>query len=548
MNMGWMKSVTQHLFVLTESFAWFIAIRVTASTLDRNAMGDIARDLEVGFAGPVDDAHIIGAAISIRTAMEHVTSGPSLPSVILAAFAAVFVSRMITQMRMNRSLAALVGIVSSIVLINILLHITVGGDLRIWDNSTLVNFLSAPGEMFAGMQEASDFLVDPDPSRVHGVSLGPILIGLSLLWVRFLYVGRAAVSFDQVLRSFTAGFVVVMFFVVVAEIAGVPSVVWALPYFVLGMLGLAVANAARAVEGDQSIRSSAPWMASALVTMGLLAAIAALFGLLAMLEVERALTPVGSILLTVIGWVLVIVLTPVFWLISSIMSFFFQGANTEFLDNLGQNFNVSEGIDREGKDGINWPGWIFDAVKLLLFAIVVALLWLLGRFLFFRPPAAGDDGPYVEERSEASGVGIGGLFHNLFSGRAKPSTPDWLAMHRIYPVFARTVNGAEDRGFMRRPGETPIEFARAATLPLDAALFSDVAAVFDRARYGRHYPDDAEVAALVESLIEWERTHPATVELRQAVRRDADDDDQGPDEPPDLPTLEPEALTPTAGI
>ena len=545
--MGWMKSVTQHLFVLTESFVWFIAIRVTASTLDRDAMGDIARDLESGFGGPVGDAHIIGAAISLRAAMEHVTSGPSLPSVILAAFAAVFVSRMITQMRMSRSLAALVGIVSSIVLINILLHITVGGDLRIWDNSTLVNFLSAPGETFAGMDEVADFLIDPDPARVHGASLGPILVGLSLLWVRFLYVGRAAVSFEQVLRSFTVGFVAVMFFVVVAEIAGVPSVVWALPYFVLGMLGLAVANAARTVEGEQSLGASVPWMASALVTMGLLTAIAGLFGLLAMLEVERALTPVGSILLTMIGWVLVIVLTPVFWLISSIMGFFFQGANTEFLNNLGQNFNVSEGIDREGKDGINWPGWIFDALKLLFFTIVVSLLWLLGRFLFFRPPDDGDEGPYVEERSAASGVGIGGLFRNLFSGRTKPSTPDWLARHRIYPVFARTVNGAEDRGFMRRPGETPIEFARAATLPLDAALFSDVAAVFDAARYGRHYPDDTDVEALAQSLIEWERMHPATAELRQTVRRDADDDD-GPDQPPDLPTLEPEALTPTAGI
>ncbi|HJM89282.1 MAG TPA: DUF4129 domain-containing protein [Dehalococcoidia bacterium] len=548
MRMDWMKSVTQHLFVLTESFVWFIAIRVTASALDRDAMGDIARDLESGFAGPVGDAQIVGAVISMRAAMEHVTSGPSLPSVILTAFAAVFISRMITQLRMSRSLAALVGIVTSMVLINILLHITVGGDLRVWDNSTLVNFLSAPGERFAGMQEASEFLADPDPARVHGASLGPILVGLSLLWVRFLYVGRAAVNFEQVLRSFSVGFVGVMFFVVVAEVAGTPSVVWALPYFVLGMLGLAVANAARTGESEQGFGSSAPWMASALVTMGLLAAIAALFGLLAMLEVERALTPIGSILMTVVGWVLVIVLTPVFWLISAIMGLIFQGADTEFLNDLGQNFNVAEGIDREGKEGIKWPGWIFDALKLLFFTIVVSLLWLLGRFLFSRPPDDGDDGPYAEERSEASGVGIGGLFRNLFSGKTKPSAPDWLAMHRIYPVFARTVNGAEDRGFVRRPGETPIEFARAATLPLDAALFSDVANVFDRARYGRHYPDDAEVAALAESLIEWERTHPATAELRQTVRRDMDDDDHGPDEPPDLPTLEPEALTPTAGI
>ena len=81
MRMDWMKSVTQHLFVLTESFVWFIAIRVTASALDRDAMGDIARDLESGFAGPVGDAQIVGAVISMRAAMEHVTSGPSLPSV-----------------------------------------------------------------------------------------------------------------------------------------------------------------------------------------------------------------------------------------------------------------------------------------------------------------------------------------------------------------------------------------------------------------------------------------------------------------------------------
>ena len=93
------------------------------------------------------------------------------------------------------------------------------------------------------------------------------------------------------------------------------------------------------------------------------------------------------------------------------------------------------------------------------------------------------------------------------------------------------MNGAEDRGFRRRPGETPLEFAVAAERVLDASLFPGIAAEFDRARYGRHYATDEELQPLDRALGEWERAHPATDELRRAVSREAPDDDDLPPEP-----------------
>ncbi len=529
----WLRSGTQHLFVVTEAVAWFIVIRVLASTVDHGALTDLLDDVERGLGGPRDDPKVVAAAEVLRDGLDGLASGPSVVVVVVAALAAVFLSRSITQLRLPRAATALLGMVASAVILNALLHVALAGDLMFWDNSGLASFLGDPQTPLAGERSAESFVADPNMDRVRGSSLALIVFGMFVLWARFLFVGRGDVGFDRALRSFSVGFPIVMVAALLSRVSGTTAGIFALPYFVLGMLTLALANAARSAARDEDLTRSAPWAISALVTMGLLAAVASLFGLIAVLEVERALTPIGSIVLRFIGWLLVILLTPIFWIIELVLSKLLSGFDPEILSNIAETPAFVDEEQQERKP-TEWPGWIFNAVRLAIFTVITLALYFVARYLFSR--GGDDDGDlgYEEERTATEGhTGLGGLLRNLVPGRRpRPGVPRWLDRHAVYRLFARAVVDAEDRGFNRRPGETPLEFAGLASRALDAGPFPAIAAEFDRARYGRHYPDDEVLRPLDRELGEWERTHPATLELRQAVARDTPEDEEPPLEPP----------------
>ncbi len=529
----WLRSGTQHLFVVTEAVAWFIVIRVLATTVDHGALTRLLEDVERGGGGPRDDPRVLAAAAVLRDGLDGLASGPSVVVVVVAAFAAVFLSRSITQLRLPRAAAALLGMVASAVILNALLHAALAGDLMFWDNSGLASFFDDPQTSLAGERDAESFVADPNMDRVRGSSLALIVFGMFALWARFLFVGRGDIGFDRALRSFSIGFPIVMVAALLSRVSGTVAGIFALPYFVLGMLTLAIANAARTAPQDEELTRSTPWAVSALVTMGLLVAVASLFGLIAVLEVERALTPIGSIVLRLISWLLVILLTPVFWIIEFVLSKVLSGFDPEILDNVAGNAAFTDQEEPE-QNQAELPRWISNAFRLALFTLITLALYFVARYLFSR--GRDDDGErgYEEERTATEGhTGLGGLLKNLIPGRRpRPSVPRWLDRHAVYRLFARAVIDAEDRGFNRRPGETPIEFAGLASRALDAGPFPAIAAEFDRARYGRHYPDDDVLRPLDRELSEWEQTHPATLELRQTVARDLPEDEGPPLEPP----------------
>jgi hypothetical protein len=540
----WMQSATFVCFVVTETIVWFIVIRMIATALDVSVMNELLIDLERGLGGAIDDPQVAGATVVLRDAKDALTSGPSLLLVVVAAFAAVYLSRIVTELGMNRALAAVTGIFGSIVLLNIFLHITLAGDLIVWDNSALTNFLDDPSSRLSGLHDARVFVENPVPGDLRGSSLVAVTVVMFLMWGRFLFIGRGDVSFDRALRSFTIGFPLVMIAVLVGQETSASAGIYALPYFVFAMLTLAVANAARTVEGDQSLTGSAPWITSALATMGVLAVIASLFGLIAVLEVEQVLTPLGSLIGRVVAWLLLIVVTPMFWLAQTILGFFNLDPGVfEELD-AGGGGGILEGIAEEleeEEDTARWPDWVVDGFRLAVFFLISYSLYWIGRILFAKRSEDDDGDEYEEERGTVEGVGLGGLLRGLFPGRRGESVPPWLHRHAIYRVYGRIVAAADQRGFRRRPGETPLEFAQAATGPLDAELFNEIASEFDRGRYGGHFESDESVNPLDRELSEWEQAHPATLELRQAVARELTGDEppaqvpKPPEPPPDMP-------------
>jgi hypothetical protein len=536
----WMQSATFVCFVLTEAVVWFIVLRVIATALDGSVMNELLIDLERGLGGPLSDPQVAGATALLRDAKDSFTSGPSLLLMVVAAFAAVYLSRIVTELRMSRALAALTGIFGSIVLLNVLLHIALAGDFVVWDNSALTNFLDDPSSRLSGLPQARAFVEAPVPEDLRGSSLVVVTGGMFLMWGRFLFVGRGDVSFDRALRSFTIGFPLVMIAVLFGQATSASTGIYALPYFVLAMLTLAVANAARTVQVDRGLTGSAPWITSALATMGILTAIASLFGLIALLEVEQVVTPLGEVVGRVVGWLLLIIVTPIFWLAQTIMDFFNINPGVfEELDAGGAGAlleDIAEELEDE-EDPASWPDWVVDGFRLAVFFTISYALYWIGRVLFARRSDDDDDDAYEEELGVAEGSGLGGLLRGIFPGRRAERVPPWLNRHAIYQLYARIVGAAEERGFRRRPGETPLEFARAATTPLDAELFNQIASEFDRARYGRHFADHEHVRPLDRALSDWERAHPATLELRQAIARELPEDEPplSPPEPPEAP-------------
>ena len=514
---------TQFLFVTTEGLAWFLVIRVFATSLERGTWRELANRIEAGLqSGAYADQLAASNALNIaREASERVQAGPSLLIVLAAGLGAYWLAQWITQAQLG-SAGTVVGLIVSALVLNGLLHLVFAGDLRVWDSGGLARFVDNPQSSFVGELQPELFVQSPDPASVEGISFAVVAMGMFAIWLRFLISGRRALTFDRVLRSFSVGFPFVLVAAFAATLGHQGVGILALLYFVLGVLTLAVANAARAADRGEQLVRTAPWAASLLITLGLLGGVALAFGLLAFLEVERAIAPLGGAVIALIELALVIVLTPIFWALERLFSLFGTPDFSFVEDALQQNQEfLDANQERTDREPLQFPGWIGNALRLGLLALLAVGGYWIGRFLFGRAP---DDDPddYDELRTPVgSGGGMSGMLRNLVPGFGRRAQPgNWTDRHAVYRLFGRVVGDSDERGFPRRAGETPLEFASIAGRTLDAPEFDSIAEAFDRARYGRHYAGDDEVSALEEALNNWEETHPATAEWRREVARE----------------------------
>lgn len=540
-----LRSGAEHLALITEALAWFIVIRVMVSTMDHAALTGLADDLERGAFVDRNAPEVIAAARIARDALDGLASGPSLLIVIVTAYAATLLARGVTRQRLGRGGATVIGLLGSVVALNVLLHVTLTGDLLIWDNSGIVDFFDPPAVREAARTQVQAFVADPSIARETRAGLAFTIIGMVLLWVRFLYVGRGRAGWDQVLRSFTIAFPLVLFAVLTSRISDVQAAIFALPYFVLALVTLAVANAARSserAEGDEALALTAPWAVSMVATLGVIAGVASLFAMFALLEVADVLAPVGGLVLDAVSRVLVVVLTPLVWLADKIIDLILSDDAERFAGGADSIGALAEEASEEDESTRQLPSWVNTTLKLIGVSVLAVGSYYLAKLLFFR---GGDevDEEYAEERERTDGSGgLGALLGRLIPrpGRPGPRAQPWADRHSIYRLFTRMEDQSEERSFGRRPGETPIEFGAVAGRALDASAFPPIVEAFDRARYGRHYPTDEELRPLGDALDEWERAHPATDELRAEVARDAPAEEespppQDPPEPPEWP-------------
>ena len=515
----WRQRVLDALFVATEAVAWYLMLHVVATGLEQSFLKVIGERLSLSMSSllPAEISRARDMLVEMERAatQEH---GPPFLAVMAIAFGGFALMRVLMRYRFDGALGAVALIAGSVLGLNVLLHLALSGDLRIWDPAGLVTFTSDPEQAFAGQVDLARFLARPELGRTHGMALGMMFFGLVAMWTRFVLAARAPVSFDRALRSFSIGFVVVLGCVLAARFEGqVTLTIFAVPHFVLGVLTLAIANNARSVVPIEGERRTGPWIAAVAGTVAILAGVAVILGVLAFVNAGAALTVLGTIAGNILIVVIVILTTPLFWVIEGIARWLLPADLAERLERLRQlQLEALAPLPQQpNTEPGAMPLWLQNGLRFLAVVIIAWVVWRIARAIMGRrrsgPP------PVDELRGRASsGTGLGGLLRDLFPRRARAQSDDWLGGRPIYRLYGRAVNEGQRRGFRYLPGETPLEFSERATRLMDAP-YEPIGDAFDAARYGRHFPSTEDVRVLEADLARWEAATPPTEELRERL-------------------------------
>ena len=521
----WKQGVVDALFVAAEAIAWYVMFRVAATAVEQALLTQMADRLQlaVGAAELADGAGRATEALRVIQRAAQLEHGPSILVVLITAFGGFALMRLLQRWKIEGALGAIVVIATSVLALNVLMHVALIGDLRVWDPSGLAtafntNDLSESGELEA-------FVRRPVLTGPHASTVTFIFGGMTVLWVRFLMAGRSRVTFERVLRSFTVGFVVTILGLALAAMEGIARVqLFAVPQFVIGMLALAVANNARAVAPIDGPRRTGPWIASVGGTIAVLLFVALLLSTLAFLNVGALLSLVGDLAWAVITFLLIIIITPIYWVMERLVRWLLPNGLVQWpqLPNLA----LVEPDPNATEQASKWfvPLWAQDGLRFIAVAIVAYVIYRIALRLMRRSRSVVTAVDEVRGHASTS-MGLGGLLRGLLPGAKRASGDDWLRLHAIYRLFARAAKGAEERGFRYLPGETPLEFAHRADRAMDGQPFPPISLAFDRARYGRHYPEDGQVRAMEAALASWEAATPPTEELRHRLAGAAPLDD-----------------------
>jgi hypothetical protein len=516
----WQRWLLDVLYVGVESVPWFMAISIMATAAERMYLRDVAGVLQVQIALGEIENPVRGTALIIELLRDSTDSlaGPGFLIVLLTGLGGFGLLRAVRAAKLNGMLGAMVVLVASVLGLNVLLHLGLAGNLLIWDNSGLAEFLDNPTAFTATGTDLQRLVDRGGVVLGSGTAASLTFAAMVVVWVRFMAAAPGRMGFERVLRSFGLGFVAVLVLLLFARVNEISQLApYAVPYFMFGLLALAVANSERAALRTEGRERVMPWSVSVLATLGLLLAVAAVFGLLAALDFGSFAAWTGS----GIGWaierLMVIILAPIFWVLMSLIDWLTPDGEVERLRSsplLQSLLETANDVAADGEESM-FPVWPLQAAKLLLFVGLVWVAYRVSRALLGRKEERSME-LYDELRSASGsgGSGLGGLLRGLLRRRGGATERGWFGLQPIYAVYGHSVLESEGRGFERRLSETPLEYAAASARELEVPLFREIADAFDEARYGRHYPTDSQVDQWRQALREWELAHPKSAELQ----------------------------------
>ena len=515
---AWRTDLLDALYITVESVTWFMLIRVITTLAERAFLTSLADRVSAERnTNDLFDVATVDRALTAIDVAQQASHGPAWLLVALTAFGGFYLIRGMTRMGMDGAIGALILLFTTVLGLNVLAHLAIAGDLRLWDTASVAGFIVEPETYFSGRLSIQRFITKPELTGPHGAAIAVTMIGLSIVWFRFVMAGRQMVTVERMTRSYGGGFAFALIAMIGAALGNVPGLApWAIVQFVGGVLALAVANHVRATAPTEGPMRPGPWFVAVGGTIGMLVAMAALLGLSVLLHVEVLLAEVGGFALRVVEIILIIIITPIYLVMDFLLRLLLPSGAAGMFDNLariGANFDQLREQQERGNGG--FPDWIANGAKFLAAVLIAWALYKIARALMTR--RSQGEGPILELRGEASSSGgLGSFLRDLLPRGRRRGRDGWERRHPAYMLWRRAEVDGDERGFSRLSGETAMEFAGRAEHRM-AAPFPAVAAVFDRLRYGRHQPTVQALTDLDASLTAWEVATPATDELRERL-------------------------------
>ena len=423
-----------------------------------------------------------------------VTVGGGKPTFLGAAitvFASFGISRGLQNSDLSLGLLRIWGVTLSLLVFYAIVRVDFYGDFRFWDLAWL-----------DGLFTSTEATLRDEATAVLGVP------ALFAFWMRGVLRGQQPISFDDVVRSFALGVVVVAFVATFAGAVdelprGVDYVV--VPYIGAGLLAIGLAHAARST--DEFDRSFAPgWLLA--VGGGVL-----VLGLFALLFVVVDFDTARTVILLIgrgIGFIFAGLFYIAVWPVMKLVELSF--GLIQWLANLWGGERPEEvglgeppaAAPEEDQSGNVLPQWARTVTRVivgagLVTAFLVGVALLFSRFRKEQRPGELKESTYTEGRLASD---LGNLLGSVL-GRLRPNaragSGEADPARRLYFDM---LAAAAQRGVERRPVETPLEFSPRLERTFAPATPAEITRIFDDSRYGHLQAPQEEVRRLRE---EWER-------------------------------------------
>ena len=417
----------------------------------------------------------------------------SVPATAGALALGFLVSRWIGARVEGRRDRALLGLLATLIALQIIGRADLSESASVWDMSWIIDLGSPSADVWRS-----------DPSA--GGALDELFAALTLIgaWFRGVYLGGADLDDRSFAPYAIGGFITLAIVMIISNSAALDSevragaVVWA----GAGVLAVALRHA----SDPASLRDGTGVQAGAslLATLGaLLAGIAVVLllvtGIIAAIGGSGIVDPVIGGL----GWALETLirgfsylLWPLFWIVEQ-LSEVIGPPPDDPVNRLSPG--VAAPIDPESAEaGEADPTAGIIAVRIfggiaaiLLFAILA--FWLFRRFLA-RDADSDVERESIWEDADLLGdlkAGLAGL-RDRFRRAAPPPEPD----ARIAALYYEMLEHAAGRGVNRAPARTPAQFAGALERAYDSPLPAEISAAFAEFRYAGREPSGAGINRL----------------------------------------------------
>lgn len=536
------KYLIDGCYIVTESLVWFMATTIITTLFARDHLSNLTTEISSLSKELINDELRLSTVEIFTNQVSTIVVGPSLFLIIGLATAAFLFKRLLNHLQIFGPFAAILMLMATLLMINFALHVHLAS-WNVWDVSPLVDGLQF------GQTNLSTENIIRQTTQPFNLSkylaqqeLSSVLIGFSLVWIRFLFAGSGNITTGKVSRSWGLGFIASVLFLFVSGISDIPLVLYVAVQFIFGALTLSLAYQTGVRPDQSNVSKLTPWAYSLAGTILILCLIGAIFSLATVLNLSPIIQTISSVVGSIISQILILIFTPLFWIFQMILDAI-GPANSEYVsqDQCSELLKAANEATRRGDtilaDQLNTeyqncltpaplaegsgtstlPAWVGTSIKAFGLFVGSYLLYKLTLFIVgLRRTSTNDEEDDAERfMSSSEGSTLSDLLNKLLPVRERKSR-DWIDKHEIYQLWDRLEQSGTSRGMPRFVNQTAFEYASEHEERLETPALT-IALMFDKARYGREYPDSADVMTAQVELELWEDQIPASDALREFV-------------------------------